>query len=118
MDARVAAPKWMTGAEAHAWDRSITRIAANGIDPLPLLAIARQYAAANKHRDIAVRVYNGSVEFGDTTSPLFDRESNGSQVWVVCRGGTLVTIMFRRNNQPATPEALRVGQVFLKPKAK
>lgn len=37
--------------------------------------------------------------------------SNGDEVWAVLRDGALVTIMLRRSDQPATPQALRVQHV-------
>lgn len=39
--------------------------------------------------------------------------SNGDQVWAIVRDGYIVTVMFRRSNQPATPERLRVDTVVI-----
>lgn len=41
----------------------------------------------------------------------FRGASNGNEVWAIVREGYLRTIMFRRESQPATPEALRVRKV-------
>lgn len=38
--------------------------------------------------------------------------SNGDLVILIVRQCHPVTIMFRRSNQPLTPEALRVGQII------
>lgn len=40
--------------------------------------------------------------------------SNGDQVWAIVRESVVVTIMFRRSDQPATPQALRVARVYAK----
>ncbi len=37
--------------------------------------------------------------------------SNGDELWAIVRDGRPVTIMRRRREQPATPEALRVDAV-------
>lgn len=41
----------------------------------------------------------------------FRGASNGNEVWAIVREGYLRTVMFRRETQPRTPEALRVGRV-------
>jgi uncharacterized membrane protein len=41
----------------------------------------------------------------------FRGASNGDEVWAIVREGTLATVMFRRDSQPATPAALRVSEV-------
>ena len=38
--------------------------------------------------------------------------SNGNVVWAIIRGGTLATVMYRREDQPSTPQALRVRTVI------
>jgi len=38
--------------------------------------------------------------------------SNGNVVWAVIRNGELKTVMFRREDQPSTPVALRVRTVI------
>ena len=38
--------------------------------------------------------------------------SNGNVVWAIIRFGQLVTTMFRREDQPSTPQALRVREVI------
>lgn len=39
--------------------------------------------------------------------------SNGNTVWGIYRGGRLITVMLRREDQPSTPEALRVTRIVL-----
>ncbi len=39
------------------------------------------------------------------------QESNGDLVILICRNGEAKTIMYRRSNQPITPEALNVRHV-------
>jgi hypothetical protein len=39
--------------------------------------------------------------------------SNGDAVWAIIRDGKVVTFMFRRSTQPATPNALRVRNVVI-----
>lgn len=41
-----------------------------------------------------------------------DSRSNGQNVVAIFRGGRVATVMLRRDNQPATPAALRVARVI------
>ena len=38
--------------------------------------------------------------------------SNGNEVWAIVRGGEIVTVMLRRDDQPKTKAALRVEEVL------
>lgn len=102
----------------HAWERVASRLDANGIDAEPLVRLAMAVAKANKHRDVAMRLVRLPEAVGDTTSPLYERGSNGPDLWAIARRGVIETLMWRRPEQPPTPDAMRVDQVFLKPKEK
>lgn len=41
--------------------------------------------------------------------------SNGNEVWAILRDSVITTTMFRRDNQPHTPAALRVDVVLYLP---
>ena len=105
----------MGGLSSHAWERVKARLEANGIDAEPLVRLAMAVARANRHRDVAMRLIRLPEAVGDTTSPLMERRSNGTDLWAIARRGVIETLMWRRPEQPPTPEAMRVDQVFLKP---
>lgn len=80
----------------HAASQATTR----GIDPREVCAIVAERTADTR----SVAVFCGWAEG-------FRGASNGNDVWAVVRDGTVVTVMFRRGDQPATPQALRVDRV-------
>ena len=43
---------------------------------------------------------------------IWSDKSNGNEIWAIIRGGRVVTVMFRRNTQPKTCDALRVKKVW------
>jgi hypothetical protein len=55
----------------------------------------------------AVRV----ARYAETRGGLIG--SNGDEAWAIMRDARIVTVMFRRSNQPATPSALRVRVVII-----
>ncbi|MCU0505466.1 MAG: hypothetical protein MUE82_06775 [Chloroflexi bacterium] len=91
---------------SHATDRALTRIAAAGLSGQKVLAAAA---------DVAGRV-NGSVAVLMTTLPeprgAYWTESNGNQLWAIIRDHRVVTLMLRRDDQPARPDRLRVDRVM------
>lgn len=67
--------------------------------------------AAHCRMDTAIRVARVSFH-GDNTQAYRDRaESNGEEIWAIVRDARVVTMMYRRANQPATREALRVQAI-------
>lgn len=94
-------------AESRAWERLLQ----TGIDPMAVLRRAGQAAAAHADIDFAVLVVALPKHYGDTSGDLYSRSSNGDQVWCVCRGGIVMTMMLRRSDQPATAAAMRVQRV-------
>jgi hypothetical protein len=95
----------------HATERATSRMADAGIDPEPILATAERIATAYARTSIAVRLTTLPEHHGDTDRPRDERESNGNEVWAVCRGGHVTTIMLRRDTQPRTTEAFGVRYV-------
>lgn len=97
----------------HATERAETRIKECGLSPRKVMECASDIA--DKVRDY------GSVAVHMTTLPEshgeYWVESNGSQVWAVIRDGRVVTLMLRREDQPGTPDRLRVDHVMRLPQA-
>lgn len=76
------------------------------IDYSKLCQIARSAG-----KDAAVLL--GTVPYTDTGTDYHSRqESNGELVVMIVRNGEPKTVMFRRENQPFTAEALRVEKVY------
>lgn len=95
----------------HAGERAAERLTAAGIDPAVVMreadVIARRFATTS----IAVRLRALSAKYGDNRADVLSRESNGDEVWAVCREGTVRTVMLRRSTQPRTKEAFGVALV-------
>ena len=98
-------------ATIHAIDRTSERLAECGEDPRLVMSEARRIAAAHADKDLAVRMRVLDTAYGDTSGGS-DRQSNGDEVWAVCRHGVVRTMMLRRSSQPRTPDAFRVDLVL------
>lgn len=98
----------------HAVERVLGRLAEVGIPSEPVLRRCEELARHVPDRSAAVRLWFDLPEVrGDTNGSYRERVgSNGDQVWMIVRDGRVVTMMLRRSNQPATPEALRVDRVY------
>jgi hypothetical protein len=96
---------------SHATERAVERLADAGIDPKVVLNEADRIAAAYHAYSLAVRMRTLNMIHGDTKAAFMERESNGDEVWAICRGGTVRTIMLRRSTQPKTPAAFGVDRV-------
>ena len=97
---------------AHAIERVRDRIAQAGINPDNLLKIADNMAAKTT-RDTAMLMLTLPTHYGSAAHDYYQRaDSNGNQVWAIVRDKEVVTFMFRRADQPHTPEALRVRDVM------
>lgn len=65
---------------------------------------------AHKYKaSVAVRVARLQHPVGTP----WGEDSNGSDVWAVIRGGTVVTVMLRRKQQPTNPAAFGVDRVVV-----
>lgn len=97
----------------HAFDRADERLRAAGLDPVKVHAKGTELAAVTGKywRSCAVLMTALDRNYGDLR-PTLDRDSNGDEVWAVCRDGRLVTLMLRRSSQPKTPDAFRVDKVL------
>jgi hypothetical protein len=100
----------------HASQRSLERVAAEGLAVEPLIRLAIAFAARYSREDIAVRLYHGSVRdaHGDTASTLTERGSNGEDLWAVARQGAVISLFWRRAAQPVSPDRFEVCKVFMK----
>ena len=95
----------------HARERANERMLEAGIDPRLVLAVATKVASAHSTIDLAVRLAVLPQSCGDQRDDVLSRESNGNEVWAICRGGHVVTIMLRRSTQPRTAAAFGVQRV-------
>lgn len=71
-------------------------------------------AAIDRLTERGIRLNNtvDAAIFVGTTEGGWTGFSNGNCVWAIIRGGTLATVMYRREDQPSTTEALRVKVVI------
>lgn len=90
----------------HALQRAYQRLSNIVQDPTALLKAAQKAHNYNRHQAIRVAVLQ--QQYGDTKGSIYDRESNGEEVWVVCRQGKVTTIMFRRSTQPKVANSFSV----------
>jgi len=95
----------------HAADRASERLIEAGISPATVLKEADIIARAHRNMDLAVRMRVLSGLHGDNRADVLSRESNGDEVWAICRGGFVKTVMLRRSTQPRTPAAFGVDRV-------
>lgn len=92
---------------AHALGQMAERLTAEDRDRV---TVALANVNAHKYRQaVAVRVARLSRSYGDPWSDA----SNGSDVWAVIRGGSVVTVMLRRKQQPTNPAAFGVERVVV-----
>ena len=92
----------------HAAQRAVERCSKAGLDPLPLLAKANNLARRYPETHLAVRLAELPAQVGEA----WGKQSNGDQVWAVCRNGRPVTVMLRRSTQPPTAAAPHVQRVL------
>ncbi len=94
----------------HALNRITGRLSQAGVN---IDAIAKQVEfVAGAYPSMALLVWSFPRMYNDSSRPYRDREeSNGDQLWAICRNRKVVTWMFRRSNQPATKAALQVERV-------
>jgi hypothetical protein len=95
----------------HATDRANERLIEAGINPSTVLREADIIARTHRSMDLAVRMRVLDGTFGDRTEDVMVRGSNGDEVWAICRGGFVKTVMLRRSTQPKTPAAFDVDRV-------
>lgn len=75
-------------------------------------AIIEQLANSAK-TDSAVLITKLNNHIGSTNNDYYSRaESNGNLVFLIIRGNKPITIMYRRDNQPMTTNALRVNAII------
>lgn len=94
----------------HANQRIAERLGDAGFDALTIgqlfdaaVALAKRSTAPSE----AVRM----LHLGGQVNSVGGNDSNGDNLWAIIRGRELVTMMFRRSDQPATATALRVDKV-------
>jgi hypothetical protein len=90
-------------------ERIMERLTEAGMNPDLIAKVADALVAlgGTTTEAEAVRFYRFDAQKGDLS------RSNGNTAWAVYREGRLVTVMLRRDNQPSTPQALRVDRVRL-----
>ena len=78
------------------------------INPCVIEEIAR-----NTSTDAAILLAKLNNHVGSTNNDYYARkESNGDLVYLIVRDNRPITIMYRRSNQPSTPESMRVNVVI------
>jgi hypothetical protein len=102
----------MSAITSHATDRALGRLSENGIDGRAVLDRAAKVAKRFPDGSAAVLMARLDSKVGDLSGDFYGRDSNGEDVWAVVRNGRLATLMLRRKEQPATPDALRVDAVY------
>lgn len=95
-------------ATVHALGRLAERLSEE--DRERVSAALADVESARYRASVAVRVARLAQPVGDP----WGVESNGSDVWAVIRGGTVVTVMLRRKSQPTNPSAFGVDRVIVK----
>ena len=69
--------------------------------------------AHNTSTDAAILLTKLNNHIGSTNNDYYARqESNGDLVYLIVRDNRPITIMYRRSNQPSTPESMRVNVVI------
>lgn len=99
----------------HIMDRISERITDDATRAHIMSACDTKAARVPKHGSYAVLV--GRVAYQGTMTILPDGTgpSNGNLAVLIVRDGHMVTFMWRRDNQPWTPAALRVDACIGKP---
>ncbi len=100
-----------TAISAHSIERARERLAGTGLDPEAVCIVAARVAAHFASDEVAVRLVTLKRAIGDTSADVMTRQSNGDEVWAICRFGVVATIMLRRSAQPKTPAAFGVRRV-------
>jgi hypothetical protein len=98
------------GTNGHALRQAYQRLSNIVRDPTKLLELAKSTHNQNRHQAIRVAVLQ--KQYGDTKGDIYSRQSNGEEVWVICRQGKLATIMFRRSTQPKVADSFSVQDVI------
>lgn len=96
----------------HSVERASERLADAGLRPREVLGVADRVARAFPNESVAVRLAAFGEHRGDAGVDILARESNGDELWAVCRNGDVKTVMFRRSTQPRTREAFGVDRVL------
>lgn len=95
----------------HVHERIKQRLQGVVSDPLALLQRAIDYVSRKPNRNLAMLVARLGKAYGDTRGSIYDRQSNGDEVWIVARQGELRTIMFRRSTQPKKLDSFNVDEI-------
>lgn len=93
-------------ATEHSIQRFFERLRPHHKNPSDLLKQAAKLHNPNRHQ--AFLLYKLPEHKGDTKGSIYDRQSNGNEVWAVVRQGKLATIMFRRSTQPKVADSFSV----------
>ena len=103
---------YTNGNGGHAWDRVEERLGEAGFNAQTrnmIFVNTDRVAALSEVGSEAIRILTLPKQVGEAWG---DR-SNGNQVWAIVRNRRLVTVMLRRDTQPATPEAFGVEKVTI-----
>lgn len=96
----------------HASERIAERLDSGASFTLARAIEALARTACRPERSYAVLVYRDNASHGTfTIDPDGTGPSNGTDLWAIIRNQTVVTVMWRREAQPATPDAFRVDVI-------
>ncbi len=85
---------------SHLYDRLKERLAGVVNNAEVLIAVAAAFVSTAPNRAVAMKVADLGRKYGDQQAQVLNRASNGDEAWVVARDGRLVTVMYRRSQQP------------------
>lgn len=96
----------------HLRERIAERVTDANVSRIIMERIAYAERALSRHGAVAVYIYDDVHHHGDDSIPYRSRiESNGTHFVIIIRNGIVTTGMWRRTNQPRTPDALKVDRV-------
>jgi hypothetical protein len=101
----------MDATTAHSTQRAVERMTQAGLNAGRVLDLAAQVAKATREAT-AVLIVTLPDRVGDDRDDILTRESNGNEVWSICRDQRVITLMLRRSNQPHSADALKVDKVL------
>jgi len=99
-------------ATQHSEQRIFSRLKEIGLDVKTISSVfqkAKNFAdyKAERNKDYGVRLFT----IKDIHGIPWSDKSNGDEIWSIIRNKNIITVMFRRSTQPATPESLRVDKI-------
>jgi hypothetical protein len=97
----------------HALERIRSRVTDDNVSQRILARANRAASTLSRSQSHAVLLWRDGTHQGDTHANYHSRmTSNGTLCVAIIRHGTLVTVMWRREDQPWSPDAMSVDNVW------